>query len=129
MSEKNRLATLLFYRDRLSLQEVADRLNISIAAVKGRLHKSRHQLRSKLSPLQFPLPSTSIQESQPMNANTSEPAKLEMYCSFCQKSHESIKFLIAGPILRKVPIYICNECVDICNNIIREQERVDRQNS
>lgn len=129
LSEKNRLATLLFYRDRLSLQEVADRLNISISAVKGRLSKSRHQLRSKLLQFQLPIqPTLSLQENELMTAYTASPIKPEICCSFCQKSKESIDILIAGPILRKVPIYICNECVDICNNIIREQELVDRQN-
>jgi RNA polymerase sigma factor (sigma-70 family) len=45
LSPQNRAATLLFYYDELSLQEIAARLGISISAVKGRLHKSRKQLR------------------------------------------------------------------------------------
>ena len=130
LSEKNRLATLLFYHDRLSLQEVAAHLNISTAAVKGRLHKARHQLRSKLLPFQLPIQSTlSLPETVSMTANAATPVKPEICCSFCQKSKESVDLLIAGPILRKVPIYICNECINICNNIIREQERVDCQHS
>ena len=48
LSDKNCLATLLFYQEQLSLQEVADRLNISLGAVKGRLYKSRHQLKKQL---------------------------------------------------------------------------------
>jgi len=36
-------------------------------------------------------------------------------CSFCGKSHDEVKKLIAGPT-----VYICNECIDICNEIIRD---------
>jgi RNA polymerase sigma factor (sigma-70 family) len=96
LSDKNRLATLLFYHEQLSLQEVADRLNISIGAVKGRLHKARHQLRSILSPLQFPIQPTSLQEFSTMTTSTSTPAKLELCCSFCHKSQEQVDLLIAG---------------------------------
>jgi len=48
---KNRMATLLFYQEQLSLQEVAAILGISVAAVKGRLYKSRRQLKAQLMPL------------------------------------------------------------------------------
>ena len=34
-------------------------------------------------------------------------------CSFCGKSHSEVKKLIAGP-----GVYICNECVDVCGNIL-----------
>jgi RNA polymerase sigma factor (sigma-70 family) len=49
LSPKNRAATLLFYYEELNLQETAALLNISIAAVKGRLHKARRQLSTELS--------------------------------------------------------------------------------
>ena len=48
LSPKNRAATLLFYFEQLSLQEIADILGISITAVKSRLHKSRRTLRHTL---------------------------------------------------------------------------------
>lgn len=51
LSEKNRMATLLFYQEQLSLQEVAALLGISVVAVKGRLHKSRSQIKARLMPL------------------------------------------------------------------------------
>ncbi|MBX4181194.1 ATP-dependent protease ATP-binding subunit ClpX [Sodalis sp. CWE] len=41
-----------------------------------------------------------------------------LQCSFCGKSQNEIKKLIAGP-----SVYICDECVDLCNNIIREEMR------
>ncbi len=44
----SRAATLLFYYEQLSLQEIAAVLNISITAVKGRLHKARQRLREQL---------------------------------------------------------------------------------
>ncbi len=39
-----------------------------------------------------------------------------LYCSFCGKSEHDVSKLIAGP-----SVYICNECVDLCNDIIREE--------
>ena len=51
LSPKNRAATLLFYYEQLSLPEIAAILDVSVTAVKGRLHKSRKQLRERLLPL------------------------------------------------------------------------------
>src|SRR3982751_2872428 len=39
-------------------------------------------------------------------------------CSFCGKSQNEVKKLIAGP-----GVYICNECIDICNEIINDDEQ------
>jgi hypothetical protein len=36
-------------------------------------------------------------------------------CSFCKKSQQDVKKLIAGP-----NVYICDECVDICNHVLAE---------
>lgn len=51
LSPKERVATLLFYYEQLSMQEIATILGISVVAVKGRLFKSRKQLRKRLLPL------------------------------------------------------------------------------
>jgi len=48
LSPKDRAATLLFYYEELSLQEIAMTLHISMVAVKGRLHRARKQLRELL---------------------------------------------------------------------------------
>jgi ATP-dependent Clp protease ATP-binding subunit ClpX len=40
-----------------------------------------------------------------------------LFCSFCGKSQHEVKKLIAGP-----SVYICDECVDLCNDIIQEEE-------
>lgn len=48
LSPENRAATMLFYYDGLSLDEIAAVLRISVGAVKGRLHKSRARLRQEL---------------------------------------------------------------------------------
>jgi ATP-dependent Clp protease ATP-binding subunit ClpX len=50
-----------------------------------------------------------------MAKNTSDDSKL-LYCSFCGKSQHEVKKLIAGP-----SVFICDECVDLCNDIIREE--------
>lgn len=39
-----------------------------------------------------------------------------LYCSFCGKSQHEVRKLIAGP-----NAFICNECVDLCNDIIADQ--------
>ncbi|WFC70352.1 hypothetical protein EUC41_31040 [Achromobacter denitrificans] len=40
-----------------------------------------------------------------------------LYCSFCGKPHFEVRKLIAGP-----KVYICDECIDLCNEIISEEE-------
>lgn len=117
LSHRNRLATLLFYQEQLSLQEVADRLNISVGAVKGRLYKSRHQLRKQLLPHHYPIQSISHQEKK-MATNTVTQTKTEFCCSFCRKTSKQVKILIAGPPIGDTQLCICDECVDICNKII-----------
>ena len=48
-----------------------------------------------------------------MSNNTSTE---KLNCSFCGKVQDDVKKLIAGP-----SVYICNECVDLCNDIIEEE--------
>lgn len=49
------------------------------------------------------------------NENGDDNGKL-LYCSFCGKSQHEVRKLIAGP-----SVFICDECVDLCNDIIREE--------
>ena len=46
-----------------------------------------------------------------------------LYCSFCGKGQNEVRKLIAGP-----SVYICDECVDLCNNIIEEELSSDEDN-
>jgi ATP-dependent Clp protease ATP-binding subunit ClpX len=43
-----------------------------------------------------------------------------LYCSFCGKSQHEVRKLIAGP-----SVYVCDECVELCNEIIREEIDVE----
>ena len=43
-----------------------------------------------------------------------------LYCSFCSKSQHEVKKLIAGP-----SVYICDECIDLCNEIVRDEIQAD----
>ena len=43
-------------------------------------------------------------------------------CSFCNKDQNDVRKLIAGPT-----VYICDECVDVCNDIIADDARFDRK--
>jgi ATP-dependent Clp protease ATP-binding subunit ClpX len=45
----------------------------------------------------------------------------KLTCSFCGKNQEDVKKLIAGP-----SVYICDECVDLCNDIIEEEIKADQ---
>jgi len=47
--------------------------------------------------------------------NNKEEDKL-LLCSFCGKNQNEVRKLIAGP-----SVYICNECIDLCNDIIKEE--------
>ena len=48
----------------------------------------------------------------------------KLSCSFCGKSQDDVKKLIAGP-----SVYICNECVDLCNDIIDEETKSQEEDS
>ncbi len=43
-----------------------------------------------------------------------------LYCSFCGKSQHEVRKLIAGP-----SVFICDECIELCNDIIREESQAD----
>jgi hypothetical protein len=44
---------------------------------------------------------------------------LDLHCSFCGQSHREVKKLIPGP-----GVNICDECIDLCNEIIEEEASV-----
>ncbi|WP_122465362.1 MULTISPECIES: ATP-dependent Clp protease ATP-binding subunit ClpX [Brevundimonas] len=46
-------------------------------------------------------------------------AKSTLYCSFCGKSQHEVRKLIAGPT-----VFICDECVELCMDIIREEHKI-----
>ena len=46
----------------------------------------------------------------------SESNEKMLYCSFCGKSQNEVRKLIAGP-----QVFICDECIELCNDIIREE--------
>ena len=55
--------------------------------------------------------------------NTGDNSKI-LYCSFCGKSQHEVRKLIAGP-----SVFICDECVELCNDIIREELEEKAQSS
>ena len=48
------------------------------------------------------------------------PGEKLLYCSFCGKSQHEVRKLIAGP-----SVFICDECIELCNDIIREETAGD----
>ncbi|NCC21662.1 MAG: ATP-dependent Clp protease ATP-binding subunit ClpX [Alphaproteobacteria bacterium] len=53
-----------------------------------------------------------------MTKSGSGESKNTLYCSFCGKSQHEVRKLIAGP-----NVFICNECVELCMDIIREEDK------
>jgi len=47
-----------------------------------------------------------------------------LYCSFCGKSQQEVRKLIAGP-----SVYVCDECVELCNDIIKDEINEDDETS
>ena len=53
-----------------------------------------------------------------MSKPSDDDSKTTMYCSFCGKSQHEVRKLIAGP-----NVFICNECVELCMDIIQEDHK------
>jgi ATP-dependent Clp protease ATP-binding subunit ClpX len=53
-----------------------------------------------------------------MTKSEDSDSKNTLYCSFCGKSQHEVRKLIAGP-----NVFICNECVELCMDIIREEDK------
>ncbi len=53
-----------------------------------------------------------------MSKSGGSDSKDTLYCSFCGKSQHEVRNLIAGP-----GVFICDECVELCMSIIREERK------
>ena len=53
-----------------------------------------------------------------VGGNNGGDSKNTLYCSFCGKSQHEVRKLIAGPT-----VFICDECVELCMDIIREENK------
>ena len=53
-----------------------------------------------------------------MTKASGSDSKNTLYCSFCGKSQHEVRKLIAGPT-----VFICDECVELCMDIIREENK------
>ncbi len=53
-----------------------------------------------------------------MSKTGGNDSKSTLYCSFCGKSQHEVRKLIAGPT-----VFICDECVELCMDIIREESK------
>jgi ATP-dependent Clp protease ATP-binding subunit ClpX len=58
------------------------------------------------------------EECREMSKTGGGDAKSTLYCSFCGKSQHEVRKLIAGPT-----VFICDECVELCMDIIREENK------
>ncbi len=52
----------------------------------------------------------------------SDGSDVDIICSFCGKGQDEVRKLIAGPA-----VYICDECIDLCNDIVKEDRQHDRE--
>jgi len=53
-----------------------------------------------------------------MSKVTGSDSKGTLYCSFCGKSQQEVRKLIAGPT-----VFICDECIELCKDIIQEENK------
>ena len=53
-------------------------------------------------------------------SKSGDKSRHTLVCSFCNRSQEEVRKLIAGP-----SVYICDECIDLCNDIIAEEVDTD----
>ena len=65
-----------------------------------------------------PLPLARGDMDERMTKLSGSDSKSTLYCSFCGKSQHEVRKLIAGPT-----VFICDECVELCNDIIREETK------
>lgn len=56
-----------------------------------------------------------------INKKNNGRTTIKLNCSFCGKSQDEVKKLIAGPM-----VYICDECIELCNEIIQEEVKKER---
>jgi ATP-dependent Clp protease ATP-binding subunit ClpX len=59
-----------------------------------------------------------VEWRKPMTKSAGTDSKNTLYCSFCGKSQHEVRKLIAGPT-----VFICDECVELCMDIIREESK------
>src|SRR5713101_7533116 len=59
-----------------------------------------------------------VDRSEGMSKVGGSDSKNTLYCSFCGKSQHEVRKLIAGPT-----VFICDECVELCMDIIREENK------
>ncbi len=57
-------------------------------------------------------------------ATKKEAGEKNLFCSFCGKNQTEVNKLIAGPA-----VYICNECISLCNEIIEEEIKEDENSA
>lgn len=57
-------------------------------------------------------------------AKKSDKGRSDLLCSFCNRTQEEVRKLIAGP-----SVYICDECIDLCNDIIAEEVDSDDEST
>jgi len=72
----------------------------------------KRKYRRRSIPAKVAEPSTAIEKM------LVEASAETLRCSFCEKSQNEVQKLIAGP-----QVYICNECIDICNEIFADDQQ------
>lgn len=107
LSPKNKAATLLFYYEQLSLEEVAGLLNISVTAVKGRLHKSRKQLRERLLPLYLEINDREQRSKAMIKVTVADVVIKKVEVEGSEKQNEHLIIMLLDQVGQRVlPIWV-----------------------
>ena len=118
LPEGQQRAVRLFYLSDLSYKETAALLGIAEGAVRTRLFKARGTLRGTLRVLAEEEHLVMTEQKTVEAGTPATPQKKHYACSFCAKDQMEVHRLIAGP----GGVYICDECISLCNQIIAEEE-------
>jgi RNA polymerase sigma factor (sigma-70 family) len=118
LPEGQQSAVRLFYLSDLSYKETAVRLGIAEGTVRTRLFKARGTLRGTLRVLAEEEHLVSTEPTTIEDTAQATQPKKHYACSFCAKDQHEVHRLIAGP----GGVYICDECISLCNQIIAEEE-------
>jgi hypothetical protein len=88
-----------------------------IKDIKGRTaKKAAEKTSAKSEPVEPVTETKTAHEPKP-----APDGETTLYCSFCARSEHDVATLVVGPCIRKKPVCICNECVDVCVSAIAEQ--------
>jgi hypothetical protein len=108
---------MLLMQQRLTLQEILDIVYAAVDAHR-RAKRPAHDIAQTGTPQGTPLQFVECARAQDGRERSMARVGRHFACSFCGKNQDHVRRLIAGP----TGVYICDECISLCNEIIEDGE-------